>query len=61
MLETIKSEIDSTPCISFEEYYCKYIISMQDILLDLEIEFAESRNKLDSNSILKLLASYESR
>jgi len=42
MLETVKGYIQDLPDMSFEEYYQKYIFSVQDENINLSTSFADS-------------------
>ena len=61
MLETIKKDIQSLPCILFEQYFQKYIIKIQDISIENEIKFMLKNNFLNSVSINRLLNDIQSR
>lgn len=47
MLETIRSEIQNTPCISFEQYFSQYVTQVQDENIEQEMKFFSSNNILD--------------
>lgn len=42
MLDTVKGYIQDLPDMSFEEYYQKYIFSVQDENINLSTSFADS-------------------
>ena len=54
MLETIKRLINE-PCISFEQFFQQYVISVQDESIKQEISFLLKNNFLSANAITKLI------
>ena len=55
MLETVKTCIQSTPDIPFQEFFQQYVLSVQDSNIDREFNYLVSRNVLRVNSIGILL------
>lgn len=55
MLETVKTCIQSTPDIPFQEFFQQYVLSVQDSNIDREFNYLVSRNVLGVNSIGILL------
>jgi len=48
-LESIKHKILNLPCISFEQYYMKYVLDVQDSCIDQEVQ--EMISKANGNLI----------
>lgn len=44
MLETIKTEIKNLPCISFQEYFQRYVFAVQDSNIDTEFQHLRRQN-----------------
>lgn len=61
MLETIKKELNNSPCITFEEYFLSYVFTIQDKILDNEISFLLRNNLVDVNFLCKELGMEFSR
>lgn len=56
------SEIDeakSSPYISFDQYFTNYVIEMQDMNIDDEIEYALKSNIFDSGAVIKISSSIQ--
>lgn len=56
MLKTVKTTITNLPCISFRDYFQKYVLDIQDMEIDLEFEFLSSQNNLEVLSLAKLIS-----
>ena len=54
MLETIKHLIDE-PCISFGEFFQRYVMCVQDESIKNEISFLLKSNFLSANSMIQLV------
>jgi hypothetical protein len=54
-LETIKQEISDLPYISFEEYFHRYAMSVQDKNIDREISFFVDHNFLTDEMLCKII------
>ena len=51
MLQTIKSYIKETANTSFAEYYQNYLMTIQDLNIQLELKYLQVQNLLDVNSV----------
>lgn len=49
MLETVKHDIINSPCISFREYFTRYVFQVQDENIDSEVTFLLRNNSIDIN------------
>lgn len=47
--------IQNTPFISFEEFYQRYIMEVQDSCIDEEVAFLFRNNFPSANSIIRLI------
>lgn len=54
-LETIKTDIQNLPYISFEEYYQDYVFRIQDSNIDDEMKFFINHNFLSPKNISKAI------
>ena len=57
MLDTIKQTIKEVPFISFEEYFLRYVMKMQDDNIDNEVSFLLRNNFLSTLSLDRLINS----
>lgn len=55
MLEAVKAHINNVADKPFEEFYADYLISVQEISIDLEISYYKLHNKLDILTLDKLI------
>ena len=55
MLDSIKQMIENVPCISFEEYFQRYIMEVQDGSIDEEVAFLLRNNFPSANAIIRLI------
>lgn len=55
MLATIKQLINSTPDISFADYFTDYMMVVQDSNIDREFDFLLKMNRLDVDSMQLLI------
>ena len=55
MLDSIKQMIENVPCISFEEYFQRYIMEVQDNSIDSEVSFLLKNNFPSVNSMIRLI------
>lgn len=61
MFKTILESIQNLPCISFEEYFTRYIFSVQDTNIDEEIRFMLNNNFLDIKALNSVILQDEER
>lgn len=47
MLENVKKQINKRVRKTFEEKYIDYVLSVQEVNLELEIDFFKRHNKMD--------------
>ena len=55
MLETLKQTMNDLPCISFEEYYQRYVMDVQDTSIDSEVSYLLRNNSMSSVIINKVI------
>lgn len=57
MLETIKTKINDSPFISFEQYFQNYVMKIQDTNIDNEVAFLMRNNSLTTVLLNKVMNS----
>lgn len=55
MLQNILKHIHDLPCITYEEYFTRYVMYVQDHNIDEELKFVLNHNFLNSGSINRLV------
>jgi len=56
-LPTIKQCIEDAPFISFEQYFIRYVMHVQDRMIDTEFSFMLRNNNITATSLNVLLDS----
>lgn len=56
MLETVKSAIKDAPFISFEQYFVRYVMEVQDQNIDQEVSFLFRNNKMNMVLLNRLIS-----
>lgn len=47
MLKSIKQSISNAPCITFGQYFTRYVLQVQDNNIDSEVTFLLRNNAID--------------
>ena len=55
MLDTVKSYIDNLPADSFEEFYQKYIFTIQDMNIETEVGSVKTSDILSLDKLIARL------
>ena len=55
MLETVKTTIYNSPCISFVEYFANYVMYVQDVSIEYELSSMIHNNRLNIHTINRLI------